>query len=77
MARRGVSDKDKVLILQRILSVKGLLFGENHSTEDKNEEWKRIAKYASDDLRIRGRDYKYFKNSFWYGCKTSLSVSKK
>lgn len=75
MSRRGIGDKDKVLILQRILMVKGLLYGESHSVLEKNSEWKKIADYAENELNISGRDFKYFKGPFMYSCKTSLAVS--
>lgn len=75
MVRRGLSDRQKVLVLQRILQAKGLLFGDNHSIEEKNAEWKKIANYAQTKLRIADRDFKYYKGPFWYSCKTSLAVS--
>lgn len=75
MVRRGITDRNKVLILQRVLESKGMLFGENHSSEEKNGEWKKIADYAKKTLKIQDRDFKYFKGPFWYGCRTSLAVS--
>lgn len=70
-----MDSKTRVLILQRILKVKGLLFDDERSMDDKNIEWKRIADYAQRELGVRGRDYKFFKGPFMYNCKNSLGVS--
>lgn len=74
MAKR-INDKQKVAILEEILKVKDILFNDSVSDESKNSEWKRIADFAQKKLKIKGRDYKFFKRSFWYNCKSALGVS--
>lgn len=73
--KKRINEKEKTAILEEILKVKDILFNENASADERNVEWKRIADFAYKKLRIVGRDYKFFKNSFWYGCKSSLGVS--
>lgn len=70
-----INDKQKIALLNEILKVKDILFGDNSSDDVKNAEWKQIADFAKKKLKIHGRDYKFFKGSFWYGCKSALGVS--
>jgi hypothetical protein len=73
---RRITDKQKISVLQEMVKVKDSLFGDG-SEESKIEEWKRIADFAKKNLKIQGRDYKFFKNSFWYNCKSGLGVSRR
>lgn len=71
-----MENKHRVLILERVLKVKGILFDESRSIDEINGEWKKIADYAKKNLKMKNRDYRYFKGPFMYTCKTSLVVSK-
>ena len=58
-----ISERNKVLILERIMQSKGLLFGDSHSDSEKNAEWKKISNYAKYSLDVKGRTFKYFKGN--------------
>lgn len=75
MGRQSINGTHRALILERILKVKGILFDESRSIDERNGEWKKIADYAKQHLKMKNRDYKYFKNTFMYSCKASLVVS--
>lgn len=72
---RQMDNKHRALILEKILKVKGVIFDETRSVDEINGEWKKIADYAKKSLKMKDRDYRYFKGPFMYSCKTSLVVS--